>query len=287
MKTLNDLLEFYIENDPKREKCPNEIMFQDQSATSAYVFLTFAWGFLRLGDEDAAKDLIKRAEVILEGQGDFHDHCKARYFEKLNEISPIVPKIERPQLDRIFLYHADFLSAHSITLDPEGIIDPYENWDGRAGSLAGVLEHPVLPLEHCLSSFQNYDNIRKRRVNNFCTFQYHISSINVEGVNIFYEQALENLLISFNRVTDSFSSNRFFCKSAIEHMENIVYFATQIFCSKLERFGEVIETDWGSVTADFFMERGWGDPTFWTKPQKIEFIRELEQRTKHLTFQAI
>jgi hypothetical protein len=127
---------------------------QDNASTmqkppmDAYVDLVFSFGLARLGEAEAARDLLSRAQEGLAGKDDAHaflleafryrirqaldgkPHTGPLPAELLNLLRGMVPLLN---------YVVDRLRRHSRILEPDQEIDPYRKWGARMSELDNQL----------------------------------------------------------------------------------------------------------------------------------------------------
>jgi hypothetical protein len=112
--------------------------------TGAYVDLLFAFGMARLGETDASKQLLKRAQSVLADKDEAHvlllqgfQHRITEALEGKRHTGPLPAKhLEAlPGMTPIHRYVVDRLRKHSRILEPEQEIDPYSPWAARIGDL--------------------------------------------------------------------------------------------------------------------------------------------------------
>jgi hypothetical protein len=108
--------------------------------TPAYADLLFAFGLARLGEADAARNLMAGARQALAGQDQAHtwlSHAFEHRIQQSLDGKPHTGPLPAGQLrslagvDRLQRYVADRLRKHSRVLEPDQRINPYRHWSGR------------------------------------------------------------------------------------------------------------------------------------------------------------
>ncbi len=131
--------------------------------TDSYIDLTFAFGLARLGEQDAARELLQRARLALSGEGEVHHFLfgayeyrikqaiegkphagplpteQVEYLEQMDRLARS-PVDDRPRQEaRICRYAIDRLRQHSRILEPNEQVDPYRHWGARISDLDQAL----------------------------------------------------------------------------------------------------------------------------------------------------
>src|SRR5262249_3035397 len=108
--------------------------------TQAYVDLLFSFGLARLGETDAARDLLGRAKGMMAGLNEAHtwlyNAFEYRIKQALDGKSPTGPlptdELEYVEhVERLERYVVDRLRKHSSILEPDQRINPYRHWGAR------------------------------------------------------------------------------------------------------------------------------------------------------------
>jgi hypothetical protein len=108
--------------------------------TSSYVDLIFSFGLARLGESDASRELLSRAEAVLQTLDDAHQFLLTAYRYRITQAlegkphtgplpAPDVKYLE--DMERLQRYVVDRLRKHSRILEPDQKIDPYGGWGAR------------------------------------------------------------------------------------------------------------------------------------------------------------
>jgi hypothetical protein len=113
----------------KRSDVPNLI--------NAYVDLIFAFGLAKLGESDAARELLARAQSALNSADDAHTFLLGAFRHRIQQgldakphTGPL-PAEQMEALERMWLlprYVVDRLRKHSRILEPDQRINPYRRW---------------------------------------------------------------------------------------------------------------------------------------------------------------
>jgi hypothetical protein len=110
----------------------------------AYVDLVFSFGLARLGEADAARDLLSRARKKLDGKDDAHSFLLEAFRYRVRQAldgKPHTGPLPADLLDllkgmgTLLNYVVDRLRRHSRILEPEQEIDPYRKWGARMSEL--------------------------------------------------------------------------------------------------------------------------------------------------------
>ncbi|MFO0845591.1 MAG: hypothetical protein U0797_24935 [Gemmataceae bacterium] len=116
--------------------------------TPAYVDLMFSFGLARLGENDAARDLLARARQALHGKDDAHTFLLSAYEYRIRQALDGKPHTgplpdERLQeleiIERLQRYVVDRLRRHSEILEPDQRINPYRHWGARISDFERAL----------------------------------------------------------------------------------------------------------------------------------------------------
>jgi hypothetical protein len=119
----------------KKEGLPNVT-----AQTPAYVDLVFAFGLARLGENDAARDLLARAKAVLGTKDDAHSFLYGAFEHRIKQAvdgKPHTGALPNDQLEylehmeRLLRYVVDRLRKHSHILEPDQRINPYRHWGAR------------------------------------------------------------------------------------------------------------------------------------------------------------
>jgi cellulose synthase operon protein C len=109
-----------------------------------YVDLIFSFGLARLGETDASRELLGRAEAVLANADDVHQFLLGAYQYRITQALEGKPhagplpteQLELlPHMDRLPHYVVDRLREQSRILEPNQKIDPYRHWSGRMSDL--------------------------------------------------------------------------------------------------------------------------------------------------------
>lgn len=116
--------------------------------TTAYVDLVFAFGLARLGESDAARDLLARARGVLSTKDDAHAFLYTAFEYRVRQAldgKPHTGPLPNDQLeylehlDRLLHYVVDRLRKHSRVLEPDQRINPYRHWGARISEFEKAL----------------------------------------------------------------------------------------------------------------------------------------------------
>jgi hypothetical protein len=116
--------------------------------TPAYVDLIFSFGLARLGENDAARELLGRARQALHGKDDAHGFLFSAYEYRIRQSLDGKPHTgplpdERLQeleiIERLQRYVVDRLRKHSVILEPDQRINPYRHWGARISEFEKAL----------------------------------------------------------------------------------------------------------------------------------------------------
>ncbi|MFO0878493.1 MAG: hypothetical protein U0840_14230 [Gemmataceae bacterium] len=127
----------------KAEPAPNLT-----AQTPAYVDLIFSFGLARLGENDAARELLARARAMLANKDDAHGFLLAAYEYRIRQALDGKPHTgplpdERLQelevIERLQKYVVDRLRKHSVILEPDQRINPYRHWGARISDFERAL----------------------------------------------------------------------------------------------------------------------------------------------------
>jgi hypothetical protein len=108
--------------------------------TPAYVDLIFAFGLARLGEGDAARQLLGRAQNVLGLKDDAHQFLLTAYKYRITQAlegKPHTGPLPAEQIEylehmeRLQRYVVDRLRRHARILEPDQKIDPYRHWGAR------------------------------------------------------------------------------------------------------------------------------------------------------------
>ncbi|HEY7429038.1 MAG TPA: hypothetical protein VH682_32705 [Gemmataceae bacterium] len=126
-----------------------------KAPTAPYIDLLFAFGMARLGEADAGKQLMKRANQVLADKDEAHTFLLHSFEHRINEAlegrphtGPLPPGLmeRRNAMIPMLRYVVDRLRKHSRILEPEQDIDPYSPWLARVNdiekALAEIVELP-------------------------------------------------------------------------------------------------------------------------------------------------
>jgi hypothetical protein len=114
----------------------------------AYVNLLFAFGLARLGEADAARELLAKAQEGLAGKDDAHTFLLEAYRYRITQVldnKPHTGPLPAERLDSLkgmvtlLNYVVDRLRRHSRVLEPDQEIDPYRKWGARMSELDSAL----------------------------------------------------------------------------------------------------------------------------------------------------
>lgn len=127
-----------------------------EELTCGYIDLLFAFGFARLGEHDACRQLLQRAKKALDGQGEVASVLLQAYNYRVEQVlagKPHAGPLPNEQLEylevlsarennrpgenegRIHRYAVDRLREHSRILEPHQEINPYRHWFARTSDL--------------------------------------------------------------------------------------------------------------------------------------------------------
>jgi hypothetical protein len=116
--------------------------------TPAYVDLVFAFGLARLGENDAARDLLARAKTVLSSKDDAHSFLYGAFEHRVKQAldgKPHTGPLPNDQLEylehmeRLLRYVVDRLRKHSRILEPDQRINPYRHWGARISEFEKAL----------------------------------------------------------------------------------------------------------------------------------------------------
>jgi hypothetical protein len=116
--------------------------------TPAYVDLLFGFGLARLGENDAARELMGRAKSALVSKGDAHSWLYNAYEHRIRQAldgKPHTGALPNDQLEylehveRLERYVVDRLRKHSVVLEPDQRINPYRHWGARISDFEKAL----------------------------------------------------------------------------------------------------------------------------------------------------
>ncbi|MFO0845833.1 MAG: hypothetical protein U0797_26200 [Gemmataceae bacterium] len=116
--------------------------------TPAYVDLIFSYGLARLGENDAARDLVARAQQALHGKDDAHTFLLSAYEYRVRQALDGKPHAgplpdermrELEIMERLQLYVVDRLRKQSEILEPDQRINPYRHWGARISDFEKAL----------------------------------------------------------------------------------------------------------------------------------------------------
>jgi hypothetical protein len=108
--------------------------------TPAYVDLIFAFGLARLGEADAARLLLGRAQAVLGEKDDAHQFLLTAYKYRITQAldgkphtGPLLADHMEylEHMERLQRYVVDRLRRHARVLEPDQKIDPYRHWGAR------------------------------------------------------------------------------------------------------------------------------------------------------------
>ncbi len=127
----------------KKEGLPNAT-----AQTPAYVDLVFAFGLARLGENDAARDLLARAKAVLGTKDDAHSFLYGAFEHRIKQAldgkahTGPLPNDQLEYLEhmeRLLRYVVDRLRKHSRILEPDQRINPYRHWGARISEFERAL----------------------------------------------------------------------------------------------------------------------------------------------------
>jgi hypothetical protein len=116
--------------------------------TASYVDLIFSFGLARVGEPDASKELLTRAEEKLSRLDDAHQFLLGAYRYRIHQArdgKPHTGPLPNNQLEELELmerlqrYVVDRLRKHSRILEPDQKIDPYRHWGAKISDLEKAL----------------------------------------------------------------------------------------------------------------------------------------------------
>src|SRR5262249_32014116 len=116
--------------------------------TPAYVDLVFSFGLARLGETDAARDILSRARTALHGKDDAHRFRLNAFEHRIRQALDSTPHTGRlpneqleylEQMERLLRYAVDRLRNHSRILEPDQRINPYRHWGARISDFEKAL----------------------------------------------------------------------------------------------------------------------------------------------------
>src|SRR5262249_47746627 len=116
--------------------------------TAAYVELTFAFGLAKLGETDAARELLNKARAVLNSKDDAHQFLAAAYEYRVRQAMdgkrhsgplPTERLQELEIMERLQRYVVDRLRKHSFILEPDERINPYRHWGARISEFERAL----------------------------------------------------------------------------------------------------------------------------------------------------
>jgi hypothetical protein len=105
-----------------------------------YTNLIFSFGLARLGEQDAARELLQKAQTVLADKDDAHLFLLGAYKHRITQAlegkphtGPLPPHdLEYLEhMERLQRYIVDRLRKHSHILEPDQRLDPYRHWKGR------------------------------------------------------------------------------------------------------------------------------------------------------------
>jgi hypothetical protein len=116
--------------------------------TPAYVDLVFSFGLARLGETDAARDILSHAKTALNGKDDAHKFLLDAFEHRVRQAldgKPHTGALPNEQLEylehmeRLLRYVVDRLRKHSRILEPDQRINPYRHWGARISDFEKAL----------------------------------------------------------------------------------------------------------------------------------------------------
>jgi hypothetical protein len=116
--------------------------------TPAYVDLVFSFGLARLGENDAARDLLARARAVLAPKDEAHSFLFGAFEHRIKQAldgKPHTGPLPNDQLEylelmeRLLRYVVDRLRKHSRILEPDQRINPYRHWGARISDFERAL----------------------------------------------------------------------------------------------------------------------------------------------------
>jgi len=116
--------------------------------TAAYVDLIFAFGLARLGENDAAREMLTRAKATLGSKDDAHGFLYGAFEYRVKQAidgKPHTGPLPNDQLEylehveRLLRYVVDRLRKHSSILEPDQRINPYRHWGARISDFEKAL----------------------------------------------------------------------------------------------------------------------------------------------------
>lgn len=116
--------------------------------TASYVDLVFAFGLARLGESDAARELLARARAVLQTKDDAHTFLFGAFEYRVRQAldgKPHTGPLPNDQLEylehmeRLLRYVVDRLRKHSRILEPDQRINPYRHWGARISEFEKAL----------------------------------------------------------------------------------------------------------------------------------------------------
>jgi hypothetical protein len=116
--------------------------------TASYVDLIFSFGLARVGESDASKELLARAEEQLTRLDDAHRASLDAYRYRIHQArdgKPHTGPLPNNQLEKLEMmerlqrYVVDRLRKHSRILEPDQKIDPYRHWGAKISDLEKAL----------------------------------------------------------------------------------------------------------------------------------------------------
>jgi hypothetical protein len=126
----------------------NVINLMPTGQTRSYVDLIFAFGLARLGESDASRELLERAQAVLAGLGEAHRVLLAAYGYRIKQAlegKPHTGPLPAQDLeylehmDRLQRFAVDRLRKHARILEPDQKIDPYRHWGARVSHFERAL----------------------------------------------------------------------------------------------------------------------------------------------------
>src|SRR5262249_54724539 len=117
-----------------------------QAATpmDGYVDLVFSFGLARLGETDASRELLVRAQGVLGQADDVHQFLLGAFQHRISQALEGKPHAGPlpdehleylGKMERMPRYVVDRLRQHSRILEPNQRIDPYRHWSMRMSEL--------------------------------------------------------------------------------------------------------------------------------------------------------
>lgn len=131
---------------------PGGMVIGQKTPMDGYIDLLFSFGLARLGEADASRELLGRAQAVLGNEHDVHQFLLGAYQYRITQALEGKPhagplpdeQLEYlEQMERMPRYVVDRLRERSRILEPNQRIDPYRYWTMRTTELERELANLV------------------------------------------------------------------------------------------------------------------------------------------------